>query len=100
MQTQTKKRNRKESKTKRNNTEREKKTVNDTNRIIMRSDLADAEIWGIYKFRNLATSFKSLAKKYIPAIINDTTHFEASENNFAFEIDFKNSVILNKLLIM
>lgn len=66
-------------------------TVNDTNRIIMRSDLVDAEIWGTYKFSDLATSFKSMAKKYMPAFINDTTHFATSENDFAYEIDFKNT---------
>jgi hypothetical protein len=66
-------------------------TVNDTNRIIMRSDLADAEIWGTYKFKDLVTSFKSVVKKYVPALINDTTHFAASENNFSFDVDFKNT---------
>ncbi|HEX2936864.1 MAG TPA: translocation/assembly module TamB domain-containing protein [Bacteroidales bacterium] len=74
-------------------------TVNDTNRIIMRSELADAEIWGTYKFSELASSVKWLAKKYAPALINDTAHFEPSSNNFAFDIDLKNTQQLTEFFI-
>jgi hypothetical protein len=66
-------------------------TVNDTNRIILRSSFADAEIWGLYKFTELIPSFKKLAKLYIPAVINDTTTKKYKGNSFQFDIDFKDS---------
>lgn len=74
-------------------------TVNDTNRIILRSELADAEIWGNYKFSDLATSVKWLTKKYAPALIKDTAHFEPSTNNFTFDIDLKNTHQLTEFFI-
>lgn len=74
-------------------------TVNDTNRIIMRSELADAEIWGDYKFSDLVTSVKWLTKKYAPALISDTTQFKPSANNFAFDVDLKNTQQLTEYFI-
>ncbi len=67
------------------------KNVNDTNRIILQSDLADAEISGTYHFKELAGSFKTLTCRYLPALAKNQPLANTSSNNFKFEVNFKNT---------
>lgn len=67
------------------------KNVNDTNRIILQSELADAEIWGTYQFKELVGSFKTLACHYLPALSKNQFLANASSNNFKFEVNCKNT---------
>lgn len=67
------------------------KTVKDTNRIILRSDLADAELWGKYQFKELKNSFIALTRHFLPSLVADQPVVGASKNNFKFEIEFKDS---------
>lgn len=67
------------------------KTINNSKQIILRSDLADAELIGKYRFSQLANSIKLLTKNYLPSLIPENLDSTESENNFKFEIDFKNS---------
>lgn len=65
--------------------------VNDTNRLVLRSSIADAEVWGTYKFKELIASMKGLMKPYFPSLIKGTVPDSAIHNNFKFDIDFKDS---------
>jgi hypothetical protein len=68
------------------------KTVNDTNRIILRSDLADAEVWGTYQFTELKHSFISLVRNYLPSVVANQPMVPGSAtNNFKFEAELKNT---------
>ncbi|HEY4787979.1 MAG TPA: hypothetical protein VIH57_18120, partial [Bacteroidales bacterium] len=67
------------------------KTVKDTNRIILRSDLADAEVWGTYQFKELGNSFIALLRHYLPSTVANFPEVSPSNNNFKFEVEFKNT---------
>lgn len=67
------------------------KTLNETKTLILRSDLADAEIWGNYQFSELAGSFASLAHYYLPSLVTNTPSTTPGANNFKFEVDFKDT---------
>jgi hypothetical protein len=73
--------------------------VNDTNRLILRSNLADAEIWGNYKFKELAASFKALMKPYFPSLITGAVSDTATSNNFRFELDIKDTKQLADFIV-
>lgn len=75
------------------------KNVNDTNRIILQSNLADAEVWGTYQFKELANSFKALTWDYLPALAKNQPTIKASSNNFKFEVNFKNTQQLTDFFI-
>jgi hypothetical protein len=67
------------------------KNINDTNRIILRSDLADAEVWGTYRFKQLPGSFIAFVRNYLPSVVANQPVEDLSDNNFKFEVDFKNT---------
>ncbi len=68
------------------------KTIRDTNRFILLSDILDAEIWGQYQFLKLPESFFSLVKNYSPAWVPAVVSPDSlSHNNFRFEAEFKNT---------
>ncbi len=75
------------------------KTVNDTNHIILRSDLADADIWGIYRFKMLANSFRKLVHHYLPSLSKTIPENRPDDNNFRFELDLKDTRQLTDFFI-
>lgn len=76
------------------------KNVNETKRIILRSDLADAEIWGTYQFLQLPQTFQWFVKHYIPSVVVKKTEPEKSTlNNFSFEFDFKDTRLLTDFFV-
>jgi hypothetical protein len=75
------------------------KTVKDTNRIILRSDLADAEVWGTYQFKELKNSFISLTRGFLPSVVASQPHKGPSKNNFKFEVELKNTRQLTDFFI-
>jgi hypothetical protein len=74
------------------------KSISDINHIILQSDLADAEIWGTYHFKELVNSFKRLASDYVPSLF-DGTPLMVSNNNFKFEVNFKNTQQLTDFFV-
>lgn len=67
------------------------KTINDTKRIIIRSSLADAEIWGTYQFAQLGRSFQWLLNQYLPSLTLNIPPEVKTLNNFSFEAEFKDT---------
>lgn len=67
------------------------KTIKDTNRIILRSDLADAEVWGTYQFLSLKNSFVSITRNFLPSLVAGQPFADPGKNNFKFEIEFKDT---------
>jgi len=65
---------------------------NDTDSIIMRSDLLDGEIYGSYKFSTLLQSFNKLIRVYIPSVQDkpEYKHPGHEENDFYYNFRFKN----------
>lgn len=64
--------------------------LNDSSRIFVRSDLADMEVSGFYRFKDLVGSFKSLTRTYLPSLFKDYP-VNFTNNNFNFNINFKNT---------
>ncbi len=64
----------------------------DTNRITIRSDIMDGELYGHYQFSSLGRSFKNLAYHYLPSLKQDNLWMPdtADHNNFRFNLDLKN----------
>jgi len=76
------------------------KNINETKRIILRSDLADAEIWGTYQFKELPQTFLWFTKHYLPSLILKNTSPEKSTlNNFSFEVGFKDTRLLTDFFV-
>jgi hypothetical protein len=76
------------------------KNVNETKRIILRSDLADAEIWGTYQFLELPQTFQWYLKHYLPSLIYRNNAPEKNTlNNFSFEVDFKDTRLLTDFFV-
>jgi hypothetical protein len=74
--------------------------VANAKRIILRSDLADADIWGTYQFKQLAQTFKWFAKHYVPSLIVENIPPEQSTlNNFSFDINFKETRLLTDFFV-
>lgn len=67
------------------------KYENDSNHIYVRSELADAEIRGIYHYKDLVNSAKMFVKQYLPSLITDSRDTDVLENNFSFKIELKNT---------
>ena len=67
------------------------KTVNDTNRIFIKSDLADVNIGGFYHYKDLVNSFKKFAGYYLPSIVPENRDNDTVINKFTFNIDLKNT---------
>jgi len=75
------------------------KNINETKRIILRSNLVDAEIWGTYQFSQLGRSFQWLMKHYLPSLILNNPPEQLTLNNFSFEADFKDTRLLTDYFI-
>lgn len=75
------------------------KNINETKRIILRSDLADAEMWGTYQFMELPQSFQWFLKHYIPSVIVNNTPEKNTLNNFNFEAEFKDTRLLTDFFV-
>jgi len=75
------------------------KTVNDTSHIILSSDLADADVWGTYHFKELVNSFKNLTYHYLPSLSKIEPENNVDNNNFKFEINFKDTRQLTDFFI-
>ena len=76
------------------------KSISDTNRFILRSDIFDAEIWGQYQFLKLRESFFSLVKNYAPAWVPTSTNPDnISLNNFRFDAKFKETQNLTNFFV-
>jgi hypothetical protein len=66
----------------------------DTNRMILRSDFADAEITGQYEFEDIGKASARLLASHLPAFRNLMTQDQEDANklnNFRFSFDFKNT---------
>lgn len=69
-------------------------------KIILRSDLADADIWGTYQFKHLAQTFQWFAKHYVPSLIVENIPPEQSTlNNFNFDINFKDTRLVTDFFV-
>lgn len=68
------------------------KKIEGVNRFILRSDLADAEVWGSYRLSNLLPSFYTLLGHYLPSLVPEThrNRLSGGEDRFRFELDLKN----------
>ncbi len=76
------------------------KSIRDTNRFILRSDILDAEIGGQYQFLKLPESFFSLVKNYAPAWVSTSVSPDSlSHNNFRFEAEFKETEKLTNFFV-
>ncbi len=76
------------------------KTVRDTNRFILRSDILDAEISGQYQFLELPGSFLALMKNYAPAWVPESVNPDSlSRNQFRFEAEFKDTEKLTHFFV-
>lgn len=76
------------------------KNINDTRRIIMRSDLADAEIWGTYQFTELSRSFQWWLNRYLPSLSSrNITSEKSTLNNFQFDVDLKDTRLLTDFFV-
>ncbi len=67
------------------------KNINDTNSIVICSDIADVEVRGIYHYKELVNSCKMFVKNYLPSIITDSIVAVSEVNTFKFSIDLKNT---------
>lgn len=77
------------------------KNIDDTKRVILRSDLVDAELWGSYQFQKLPQTFQLFAKQYLPSLMAATkiTEEKNTFNNFNFEAEFKDTRLLTDFFI-
>lgn len=76
------------------------KNINETKRIIMRSDLVDAEIWGTYQFTELPQSFQWWLNRYLPSLSpRNLTPERNTHNNFQFDVDFKDTRLLTDFFV-
>lgn len=76
------------------------KNINETKRIILRSDLADAELWGTYQFLGLSQSFQSFLKRYLPSLVIKKNIPDVNTlNNFSFEAEFKDTRLLTDFFV-
>ncbi|HEX3009938.1 MAG TPA: translocation/assembly module TamB domain-containing protein, partial [Bacteroidales bacterium] len=76
------------------------KNIDETKRIILRSDLADAELWGTYQFTQLPQTFKWFLKHYLPSVVQRNISQEKSTlNNFSFEVEFKDTRLLTDFFV-
>ena len=83
-----------------NNLELFTKSVRDTNRFILLSDILDAEIRGEYQFLKLRESFFSMVKNFAPAWAPATANPDSlSHNNFRFEATFKETQKLTDFFV-
>ncbi|NJK98588.1 MAG: hypothetical protein HC905_30000 [Bacteroidales bacterium] len=76
------------------------KNINDVKRIILRSDLVDAEIWGTYQLRELPQTFSWFVKHYLPSVIvKETAPEKSTLNNFSFDAELKNTRLLTDFFV-
>ena len=76
------------------------KSIRDTNRFILSSDILNAEIWGEYQFLKLPESFLSLVKNFAPAWVPASVNPDSlSHNNFRFEVKFKDTQKLTNFFV-
>lgn len=75
------------------------KNIDNTKRIILRSDLADAEIWGTYRFLQLPASFQGFIRNYLPSVIVKNISLKNNLNNFSFEAEFKDTRLLTDFFV-
>jgi hypothetical protein len=63
----------------------------DSNRIVIRSDIADADIKGKYQFSTIASSFKNFGAYYLPSLFGDNLPEKNGEdrNDFQYDIHLK-----------
>ena len=76
------------------------KSIRDTNRFILLSDILDAEIRGQYQFLKLPESFFSMVKNFAPAWVPASVSADSlSHNNFRFEAKFKDTQKLTNFFV-
>jgi hypothetical protein len=66
----------------------------DTNRMILRSDLLDAEITGYYEFEDLGVATGQILVHHLPSfrnIVKTGDQSVTSRNNFRYSVNFKNT---------
>jgi hypothetical protein len=67
----------------------------DTNQMILKSDLIDAEVTGSYNFKSFGKATRMMFDHHFPSLTYDTLELtgltEADKNDFRFSINFKNS---------
>ncbi|MCU0472186.1 MAG: translocation/assembly module TamB [Bacteroidales bacterium] len=69
---------------------------NDQPAINLRTDFVDADLRGYYNFAGLGTLFKSTLSAMMPSLFTSpASRNEPIKNNFAFNIDFKNTDRIN-----
>ena len=64
--------------------------------LTLKSEMADAEIVGDFKYRTLTTSMKNIISHYLPSLIKPVRQV-ASNNNFKFNINIYNTEILPQI---
>lgn len=68
------------------------KTISDTKRFILRSDILNAELWGQYQFMALPDAFMMIVQELMPSLVKRKIRGnKLSTNNFEYEIELKDS---------
>lgn len=74
-------------------------TSSNFKKVVLNSDIVDAKVEGNYAITELVSSIKNLTYYYLPAYAsnNDYTKID-STNKFKFDINFKNTELITKVL--
>ncbi|MBP5612074.1 MAG: translocation/assembly module TamB domain-containing protein, partial [Bacteroidales bacterium] len=66
------------------------KNISETKRIILRSEMLNAELWGQYEFAALPASFMTVWQRVMPSSAHGRKRYsDLSENRFEYEIEFR-----------
>ncbi|MBR3286694.1 MAG: translocation/assembly module TamB domain-containing protein, partial [Bacteroidales bacterium] len=66
------------------------KNISETKRIILRSEMVNAELWGQYEFAALPSSFLTIWQRVMPSAMQGRKRYhDLSENHFDYEIEFR-----------
>jgi hypothetical protein len=75
--------------------------VNHINSVILRSDFADGEISGQYRFTDVVNSFRTFTRNYLPSLLQAPQGIidSTGNNNFRFHVSFKDTKQLTDYLV-